>query len=120
MSLRAAIFAALAILGIALLDDIAEEPGQLGETVRRAIAVAGRPVTIPVADHVAGARLHAAAAFRAMAQGGLHRAVGLDLDRGQNGCENDAGTVFGREQLEVEANGAEARLARGAQQADVA
>src|SRR5688572_8763195 len=77
----------LLLLGVGLVDHAPEVLGELGEAVRRAVLVALLPVALPVPDHVAGAGLEAAAAFRPQAQRLGHRPVALDVERAEHCCQ---------------------------------
>ena len=80
------------------------------EAVGRPELVAARPVAVPVADHVARAGAQAAPAFRPLAQRGFHPAVAFDRGRTEHAGEHDPRAVFRRQQLQVQAQRAEAGL----------
>src|SRR3954469_17555127 len=104
------------LLGVGLVDDLAEVVRKIGEAVRRAVAIARVPIALPVLDHIARARFQAAAAFRAMAQRFAHRLVALDVDRGKHRGQQDPGAEFFCKELQIQTERAEARLDRGVRQ----
>src|SRR6185503_19855656 len=69
--------------GIGFAGELHQEVGQLRDAVRRAVAVAGFPVAVPLLHRIGRANLEAATAGRALAERFLHRPVALDFDRAQ-------------------------------------
>src|SRR6516225_5862264 len=71
--------------GVRLGDDAADVLAQLGETVRRAEAIAGWPIACPMPHRIRRTGLQTSPAARAQAHRAVHLLVAGDIDRTEHG-----------------------------------